>query len=113
MKVDWKHIGIKDLAALVAGQLSNNGIDTILVGGACVSIYTKSKYESYDLDFVSYALIKEIAPILSKIGFKKKSSRHFERKDCPFFIEFVSPPASVGSEPIKDKKELPTKLGKI
>ncbi len=113
MKINWKHIRIKDLAAIVARELSKKGIDAILVGGACVSVYTKNRYLSYDLDFVSHTSIKEIAPVLSGIGFEKKSSRHFERKGCPFFIEFVSPPASVGSEPIKEKKELKTKHGKI
>lgn len=113
MKINWNRIGIKDLAALVAKELGKNGIDAILVGGACVSVYTNSKYLSYDLDFVSYSLIKEIAPVLSGIGFKKKSSRHFVRKNCRFFIEFVPPPASVGSDPIKDTGELRTKYGRI
>ncbi len=113
MKINWKHIRIKDLAAIVTKELSKKGIDAILVGGACVSIYTKNKYLSLDLDFVSHASIKEITSALSRIGFKRESSRHFERKDCPFFIEFVSPPASIGSEPIKSDKELKTRYGKF
>ena len=113
MKIDWEQIRIKDLAAIVYKELNKKGIDSILVGGACISIYTKNKYLSYDLDFVSHTSIKEISPVLSGIGFKRKSSRHFVRRDCPFFIEFVSPPASIGSEPIKEKKELKTRYGKI
>lgn len=113
MKIDWKYVGIKDLAAITSKKLNEKGIDTILVGGACVSIYTNNKYLSYDLDFISHASIKEISPVLSGIGFKRKSSRHFVRSDCPFFIEFVSPPASIGNEPIKGKKELKTRHGKI
>jgi hypothetical protein len=35
------------------------------------------------------------------------------RKDCPFFIEFVSPPAAIGREPIKDTHELTTKFGNL
>lgn len=113
MRIDWKNIGIKELAAIIAGKLNEKGIDAILVGGACVSIYTKNKYLSSDLDFVSGSSIKEIAPALADLGFERKSSRHFEKKDCPFFIEFVSPPAAIGSEPIKGKTILKTSRGTI
>ena len=113
MKINWKSVAIKDLAAIATRKLDEKGIDVILVGGACISIYTKNKYLSYDLDFVSHASIKEITPVLAGIGFRKESSRHFKRKDCPFFIEFVSPPAAIGNEPIKNKKELKTRYGKI
>lgn len=113
MKINWKHISLKDLAAIASRKLNEKGIDTILVGGACVSIYTKNRYLSYDLDFISHASIKEISQVMSGIGFKRESSRHFVRSNCPFFIEFVAPPASIGNEPIKVKKELKTKHGKI
>ncbi len=33
--------------------------------------------------------------------------------DCPFFIEFVAPPAAVGDEPLKREKNLKTKLGTL
>jgi len=113
VKINWKHITIKELAAIVSEKLKEKNIDALLVGGACVSIYTKNKYLSYDLDFVSHALLKNIAQALSEIGFKKESSRHFVRADCPFFIEFVSPPAAIGNEPITTKKEIKTRFGNI
>ena len=113
MRVDWGNIGIKELAAIIARKLNEKGIDAILVGGACVSIYTKNKYLSGDLDFVSGSSIKEISPVLAELGFERKSSRHFEKKNCPFFIEFISPPAAIGSEPIKGKNIIKTRLGNI
>lgn len=113
MKIDWKNIGIKELAAIVSCKLNEKGIDAILVGGACVSIYTKNKYLSSDLDFVSVSSIREISPALAELGFERKSSRHFEKNGCPFFIEFVSPPAAIGSEPIKGNNILKTRLGTI
>lgn len=113
MKINWKNIDIKELSAIVFSKLNEKGIDAMLVGGACISIYTKNKYLSSDLDFVSYATIKEITPALLELGFKRQSSRHFVREDCPFFIEFVAPPPAIGRERIKDKKELRTKFGKI
>jgi len=113
VKIDWKHIKIKELAAIVAEKLMEKDIDAILVGGACVSIYTKNKYVSYDLDFVSHALLKDITPALSELGFKRESSRHFIRTNCPFFIEFVSPPAAIGNEPVKIKEKIKTRFGSI
>jgi hypothetical protein len=115
VNIDWKHIEIKELAAMVSEKFKEKDIDVLLVGGACVSIYiyTKNKYLSYDLDFISHALIKEISSVLSELGFKRESTRHFRREDCPFFIEFVSPPAAMGNEPIKTKKKIKTKFGNI
>lgn len=113
MKIDWKNIGIKELAAIVSAKLNEKGIDAILAGGACVSIYTKNKYLSSDLDFVSASSVKEISPVLSELGFVRKSSRHFEKEGCPFFIEFVPSPAAIGSEPIKGKNILKTRMGYI
>jgi hypothetical protein len=113
MKIDWQKIGIKELAGLVSEKLREKGIDSILVGGACVSIYTNNKYQSFDLDFVTHAAIKEVATLLTELGFKRKSSRHFIRRDCPFFIEFVAPPAAVGNEPLKKEQKLKTRLGTL
>jgi len=111
--MNWKKIGIRELASIVSEKLNENGIDAILVGGACVSIYTENRYLSSDLDFVSFTSIKEISPVLLKLGFEKKSSRHFEKNDCPLFIEFVSPPASLGREPVAETNALKTKFGNI
>jgi hypothetical protein len=113
MKIDWKKIGIKQLAALTSEKLRGQGIDTILVGGACVSIYTKNRYESFDLDFVTHAPIKKVASILAELGFQRDRSRHFINPECPFFIEFVAPPAAIGGELLKGEKNLKTRLGTL
>lgn len=113
MRIDWKKIGIKQLAALISEKLRECGIEAILVGGACVSIYTKNRYLSFDLDFVTHATLKEVAPTLADIGFKRESSRHFIRSGCPFFIEFVAPPAAIGNEPVRDEVRLKTTMGTV
>lgn len=113
MKTIWSAIDSKELAALVTDTLRKSGIDALLVGGTCVSIYTVNKYVSMDLDFVSHGSMKAITKSLEQIGFRKKSSRHFVRDDCPFFIEFVAPPAAIGSEPVTEPFELTTRYGKI
>ncbi len=113
MKIDWKNISIKELGSLVCEIMKEEGLDAVLVGGACVSVYTKNQYVSYDLDFVSHASLKEISRVLSGIGFSRKSTRHFVRKGCPFFIEFVAPPLSIGSEPVKNMSTLKSRLGEL
>jgi hypothetical protein len=102
-----KDISLKDLAIYVFDYLSKHGIDTVLSGGACVTIYTDNKFISYDLDFVliSTKKQKEIKSLLEKIGFYAEG-RHFKHKDTEFFLEFIPPPLSVGEEPIKEISEI-------
>jgi len=113
LKVDWGSIGLKELAALVSEQLRMGGVEVLLVGGSCVSLYTENRYLSYDLDFITHSSLRAIEPLLGKIGFRRKSTRHFSRNDCPFFVEFVAPPAAIGNEPVREKAILQTKFGKI
>lgn len=98
MKIDWCNIDIKDLAIIVSSELEKNNISAVLVGGACVSIYSYNEYLSMDLDYVTYATIKELKPLMSNLGFSQKSSRHFEHQECRFFIEFLPPPIAIGYE---------------
>jgi hypothetical protein len=101
--MELESLSLKDLAIYVSDILRENGIRTVLSGGACVSIYTDNKYLSYDLDFVllSYEERKRVDPIMRSIGFQPQG-RHFRHKDTPFLVEFLSPPLSIGGEPIKD-----------
>lgn len=101
--MNFKDITLIDLAIFISDYLTKNGIDAVLTGGACVSIYTKNKYVSSDLDFVllSYEKQEKLTKIMEKVGFYLED-KHFKHKDTDFFIEFLSPPASVGDEPIKN-----------
>jgi hypothetical protein len=97
-----KGISLKDLAIYISDYLRKNGIDTVLSGGACVTIYTDNKYLSYDLDFVLQVYIdrKRIKTVMEKIEFQEEG-RSFKHKDTRYYIEFLSPPISVGGEPVK------------
>ena len=59
---NWKTCSEEELWKYVATHLAKNGIDTILVGGAVVAIYTEGVYRSGDLDLVllSYRLASYI-----------------------------------------------------
>ncbi|HSW72661.1 MAG TPA: hypothetical protein VLG44_04575 [Chlamydiales bacterium] len=110
--IDYKNISIADLASLVNEKFNGHGIKTVLVGGACVAIYSNNRYLSYDLDFVTFEMSGKIKKVLSELGFELKG-KYFSRSDCPFFIEFVSPPIAVGDELVKKFKVLHTPFGQI
>lgn len=110
MKINWKTIGVKELAGLIGQHLKVDGIEAILVGGSCVTIYSNNRYISLDLDYVCHEDFHKIAASLKKLGFIKKG-RHFEHPDCPFLIDFVTEPVAIGNEVITKFEQMPTKYG--
>lgn len=99
IKKDFENISLKGLANLVSKELKNNDIMAILVGGACVSIYTNNKYQSLDLDYISADSTDRIEKVLKKLGFIRKGKfRHYVNSKCPFFIEFPPGPVAIGEE---------------
>lgn len=110
--IDWKNITLKELAGYVSEGLRVRGIETILVGGACVTIYSKNRYQSYDLDYVVYEDMSKVKKILLEMGFTEKA-RYFQHQDCPWFVEFVSPPTAVGNEYVREFDTVDTSYGKI
>jgi hypothetical protein len=110
--VNFKTISIPDLAALVHTKFNEHNMKTVLVGGACVAIYSNNRYVSYDLDFVTYETRGKIKEALSELGFELKG-KYFSRPDCPYFIEFVTPPVAVGEELVHRFKTLHTPFGQV
>ena len=88
MRIDWQKVGIKKLAAIISAHLHKNGIEVVLVGGACVSLYSDNQYMSYDIDLITESSIREIIPILEELGFKNTRGRLFENPQCKFLIDF-------------------------
>ncbi|MDZ7721400.1 MAG: hypothetical protein U5R06_00910 [candidate division KSB1 bacterium] len=43
-------MSLGELAAFICSYMRQNGISCVLTGGACVTIYSDNKYQSYDLD---------------------------------------------------------------
>lgn len=112
--MELSNLDAKKLACFICEYLKKSEIDAILVGGACVSIYTHNKYESKDLDFVSYEGLKKIEGVLAEIGFKRiGKGRQFAHKNCPFLIDFVNPPVAIGAESIRNFETLKTKKGSL
>ena len=92
-----------ELAAFVCSHLRKNGIRAVLSGGACVSIYSHSRYQSSDLDFIANfsASRAKMREVLGEIGFAEHN-RYFRHPDTEIFIEFPPGPLTVGEEPVKE-----------
>lgn len=99
----FKDLSLVQLAAFVSDHLIRNGIEAVLTGGACVTLYTRNAYVSFDLDFVlvSFEKKKLLKRVMKDIGFRPECGC-FRHPDTPFFIEFLPPPPSVGEEPVKE-----------
>ena len=110
--MDFSNPDLKELACLIYETLKNNGIKVVLVGGACVSIYSHNQYQSSDLDFATYEEMKPIERALAQLGFKRKG-RQFSRDQCPYLIDFVNPPISVGHEAIHQFSTIKTSVGSL
>lgn len=98
---------LPELAALISSTCRGNGVEVVLSGGACVSIYTRNRYESYDLDFVLAAEAdrKKAGPALEAMGFRR-DGRHYRHPASPYIVEFLAPPLSVGEEPVQCVAEI-------
>lgn len=111
-EINYSQIDLKDLASLIYSTLNQNGIEAILVGGACVTIYSQNEYQSYDLDFITYQSTEEVERVLLQIGFKKEG-RYFVHENCPFFIDFINPPIAIGNQPVKEFNLIKTEFGML
>lgn len=110
--IDWTQITLKELAGYVSEELRKRGIETILVGGACVTIYSENRYQSHDLDYITYDDMRKVKRALLELEFTEKDG-YFQHHGCQCFVEFVSPPAAVGNEAIREFSSINTVFGKI
>jgi hypothetical protein len=107
-------MSIGELAAFICFHLSTKRINVTLTGGACVSIYSKNKYQSYDLDFIEQFGVKQInlKAALKEIGFSQ-NGRHFVNPETEFFIEFPPGPLAIGDEPVRKTETIEFSTGKL
>ncbi len=105
MKTNFSKISLQELASFVYETLKSHRIDVVLVEGACVSIYSENRYQSMDVDFVTYQELRSIEQILQKFGFKRVG-RSFSHGDSPYLVDFVNPPIAIGHEAIHQFKKL-------
>jgi len=111
--INWDKLSTKEIAAQICKHLDELGFEATLTGGACVSIYSKNKYESSDLDFVMPIYdLSEIDKAMADLGFKRiKSHRHYVNPKCRYYVEFPPPPLSIGEEIVKNVSTEKCKTG--
>ena len=100
MAINLKTCNEKELWEYVAVHLKKKGIDTVLVGGAVVSIYSNGAYRSGDIDFVKTSiLVTKLEETMNELGFKKHG-RHYVHPECKhLFVEFPGgPPLGIGED---------------
>jgi hypothetical protein len=109
-----KDMSIGELAAFISSHLKRNDINVVLSGGSCVSIYTKNKYASLDLDFIEFGSVsrRKLKMVLREIGFSEKN-KYFINSETDIFLEFPSGPLSVGEEPVREISTLKLPTGEL
>ncbi len=105
-------MSVGELAAYICTNLRRRGIDVVLSGGSCVSIYSSGKYVSNDLDFIEAGLhsVRDIRDAMTEMGFERQH-RHFKHPDSSFLIEFPTGPLAVGKEPVGSIDEITFSTG--
>ncbi len=98
---DLSSLTHRELAAFICDHLRARGVETVLTGGACVTLYTRNRYESMDLDFVNVLGLpgKAIDSALAEIGFLPEG-RIYVSKSARYSVDILSPPLSIGEEKI-------------
>jgi hypothetical protein len=90
---------LAEVAEAVGGALGEAGIDAVLTGGACATIYSDGAYQSFDLDFILIggADRKRLDVAMANAGFRRRIDRYVHPK-VRFFVEFPRGPLSVGRD---------------
>ncbi len=105
---------LEEIAVLVSEALETAGISAILGGGGAVAQYSGNEYMSKDLDFITLARNKAIAPVVAKLGFEPEG-KNFVHPDSRYFLEFPPGPLTFGDRYVEDSETatLQTKFGKL
>jgi hypothetical protein len=103
-----------ELAAFVATHLAQHGIPVVLSGGACVTIYSKGRYVSADLDLIGNGLTprSQLRKALTEIGFIEKG-RQFWNDETTFYLDCAQGPVAIGLAPPKEVRHLKFSTGEL
>jgi hypothetical protein len=92
---------LPEVALAVGAGLRSHGIQAVLTGGACVSVYTNGMYVSKDADFVIQSaparLQQQLDEALGVLGFTRRNDRYVHDL-VPFWVEFPPGPLSIGND---------------
>ena len=99
-----KRMTLSDLAFFVYKGLKANDVEAVLSGGAVVSVYSKNRYESRDLDFISPNQQKDICTAMVSMGFSGLG-KNFVHPNTRFTVEFPAGPLAIGNQLLPPIKE--------
>ena len=99
---DWKNCQVEELWQYVAWHLGEEGIESILVGGAAANIYTEGECKT---DHIDLALLDErarnrVGAVMEGLEFVRSQERRFRHPECThLFVDFpVGPMAALGND---------------
>lgn len=105
---------VLELATRISESLRLANIEAVLSGGSAVSIYTKNRYLSKDLDFVTSARLDVISKALIPLGFQRNSkSRYFKHADIDWVVEFPPGPLQIGDAQQAEYAIIETEYGHL
>ena len=107
-------LSVAEFAAAVQEALRKAGVEVVLSGGSCVSVWSNNAYRSDDIDLIPVGLATrvKIRRIMLELGFLEKN-RYFVHPDQVLWVEFPSGPLGVGEEPPREISSLPQKTGML
>ncbi len=90
---------LAELTAWIQTALREAGVETVLSGGSCVTVWSNNAYQSDDIDLIADALPRRsrIIKVMLALGFTEKN-RYFTHPDTRWWIEFPPGPLGVGEE---------------
>ena len=103
-----------DVATTVAAALDAAGIDAVLTGGACATLHSRGRYQSYDLDFVvrSGGTRRAVDAAMASVGFRRDGD-HYSHPATPFFVEFPRGPLAIGDDVRIEPVEVKVGRGRV
>lgn len=103
-----------EIGAFVQTHLRKNGIDAVLTGGSAISLYSRNRYISKDLDMVIMNILRSslIRDCMAMIGFME-SDRYYRHPGTRVIIEFPPGPLCAGQEPVREIIEKRLATGRL
>jgi len=103
---------LAEVAACVAEALARAGIRAVLTGGACATLYSEGKYQSFDLDFIlqTATTARDLDDAMEVIRFRRVGN-HYEHPRARFLVEFPAGPLGIGGD--LDIRPITYRIGKV
>jgi hypothetical protein len=90
---------LKRVAIIVGNALRKRGLEAVLTGGACATIYSGGAYQSVDIDYVfnERARGRDVELALAELGFRRLGDRFIHPK-LVYYVEFPRGPVAIGTD---------------